>query len=233
MPLKRKICIAISILLTVSLYAQQPITLFEIGGRYFNTKSTLSSNLATTKQTDANPSVFGKIGFFHSAKAIIGASYLFPKDKEVGSSVAMTNIYTSNVLFNERTKRHAFGLFYRYYLKPYTASKWNVFVEANPNYEKSKYRAFQRTEHRFLGYDPIVENENYSETEMWGEAKWLALDLNAGLSYRIVRSLSIQLTLSSIADAHFEIGQSDNKQALFNIFHKPLQNTFLSFTYTL
>lgn len=216
-----------------SVFAQQPTALFEFGGGYHSTKS--STNPTQTNQSVQNtsqtkePTLFGKVGFFVSSKSVIGGSFLNSRIIQEQSSYSYSNAYNYESFNENRDRSNAYGVFYRYYFKPFLSeSRWNFFAEANPALLRGKEVSTSRTR-SWSNDTPGGSNNSTIEAS----TRHVGFNIHGGVSYRIVAGLSAQLSLYSIVHAQSESGDGPEKTRSFNIFKDPLRNTLLSLTYHL
>jgi len=218
--------------------AQQTKLLVEVGGAYGS--STIADKPMegfTANQSLKTPKLHVQVGGFLSSRSVLGASYNLSKENQSTYNEQNSSNFLSESSSGNEMRSNAFGIFYRHYLKPFNSSRWNMFLELNPNYQTIKYTQYSvRNSWMIVDGRRQLINDSNSSAEM--EEKAIDVDLRAGGSYRIAKNFHIQLSLLSIANLHrkFEItdgSNEDSKQTNINILQSPLSNAYLSLLFTL
>lgn len=215
------------ILSASTLLAQQSKLFIEAGGSYQQSNDKQQSeNLRYTYSRKA-PTIGTGLGYQLSGHSAIGIRYAYAK-----LSYEQNNIFLHSEGYSERSykgniKTNGFGVFYRYYFRDKETSKWNIFAEFSPSYQKSKELSTELN----ISYIGDSPGSPTTLTDVTINRKSNSLDgsVSVGSSYQLSSNWALQLSLRSIMQIQHQFG--DQKATQYRFFEQILSNNFFSVQY--
>jgi len=215
------------ILSTSTLLAQQSKLFIEAGGSYQQSKNRQNSENSKYSYSRKAPFIGTGLGYQLSAHSTIGIRYAYEKlDYEQNSTFIHSEGYSERS-YKNNIKTNSFGVFYRYYFRNKETSKWNLFAEFSPLYQKNKELSTELN----ISYNGDSPGSPQTLTDVTINRKSNSLDgsMSVGSSYQLSPSWALQFSLRSIMQIQHQFG--DQKATQYRFFEQILSNNFFSVQY--
>lgn len=210
-----------------TLLAQQSKFFIEAGGSYQKNKYKQQSENFKNSYLSKTPAIGTALGFQLSGHSALGVRYTYGNLSYERNSTFIHSQGYSESSYKTNTKTNGFGVFYRYYIRDKETSKWNIFAEFSPSYQKSKELYTELN----ISYNSDYQDSPKTLTDDTINSKLNSLDgsVSVGSSYQLSSNWALQLSLRSIMQIQHQLG--DHKATQYRFFEQILSNNFFSVQY--
>lgn len=208
-------------------FAQQSKLFIESGGSYQQSKDNEQREQFNANYLSKNSLIGANLGYQLSGHSSLGVRYSHENSSYEQNSKFMHSEGYSDRSYRNNIKTNSFGVFYRYYFRDKEASKWNVFTEFSPSYQKNKEFSTEKN----ISYNGDSQGSPQTLTDVTINKKSNSLDgsVSLGSSYQLSPNWALQLSLRSIVQVQHQFG--DLKATRYRFFEQILSNNFFSVQY--